>query len=411
EQSWKTLEERAGLPRAAMERFAESYGNAKTAVIVYGTGLMQHEFAAENVRALVNLALARGMIGREKCGIMPARGRDGAQGGSDCGAETEQFPGAFPVNEENARRFTNLWRHPISPLPGLTAPEMIDAAHRGAIEFLYSAGGNCMESMTDGSYAAKAVERIPFRIHQAIVVDPSMLLGAGEAVLLLPAQTRYEQRGGGTTTSAERRVRFTPEIAGHQIGEARPEWEIPALIGRRSMSNGELLFPYADTRNIREEMARVIPMYRGIEKLAREGDQFQWGGPRLYQDGFGAMPAKRARFTALEPPDRRVPPNRFYLSARSGAARSGAADLALRRRTRNRIFMAAEDAERLELEDGSQVAVKSHSGEFHGVIELAPVKPGNLQAYWPEAHALMPRRNGAGSGQRVYNVEVWVERI
>jgi predicted molibdopterin-dependent oxidoreductase YjgC len=131
-----------------------------------------------------------------------------------------------------------------------------------------------------------------------------MLLDPRDVVLLLPGQTRYEQRSGGTATNWERRIRFTPEIPGHRIGESLPDWEIPALIGRRAMSNGERLFPFNDTQSIREEMARVMPIYRGIEKLSREGDQLQWGGPHLYRDGFSNMPNCRARFTVTEPPDR-----------------------------------------------------------------------------------------------------------
>ena len=37
-------------------------------------GLTQYEFGVDNVKAVVNLALARGMLGREKCGVMPIRG-------------------------------------------------------------------------------------------------------------------------------------------------------------------------------------------------------------------------------------------------------------------------------------------------------------------------------------------------
>jgi hypothetical protein len=69
------------------------------------------------------------------------------------------------------------------------------------------------------------------------------------------------------------------------------------------MSNGELLFPFNNTQSIREEMARVMPMYQGIEKLGKEGDQLQWGGPYLFKGGFSNMPNYRARFTVLEPPD------------------------------------------------------------------------------------------------------------
>jgi predicted molibdopterin-dependent oxidoreductase YjgC len=304
-QSWEMLEQRSGVARAAMERFAGLYGNAKTAVFVYSMDLTQHEFGVENLEAAVNLALARGMLGREKCGIMPMRGHSSAQGGGECGSEPDKFPGGFAVDEENARRFSNLWRHPVSSVPGLTLPHMIEAAHRGEIKFFYSIGGNLLGTMPgDRGFVAEAIARVPFRLHQDLVLNNSMLLDAEEAVLLLPGQTRYEQRGGGISTSTERRIRFTPEVPGRRIGESLPDWEIPTLIGRQTMSNGELLFPFNDTQSIREEMARVMPMYQGVEKLAREGDQLQWGGPYLYGDGFTNMPNQRARFTVLEPPNR-----------------------------------------------------------------------------------------------------------
>ncbi len=299
-QPWQFLEERAGLGREAMERFASLYTVARSAVFIYSTAPAQPELTVENVHALVNLALARGMIGREKCGILPSGGHSGA---GECGALPDSFPGGLSVNEENARRFSNLWRHPVSSIPGLNAPEMIEAAHRDALKFFYCIGANLLEAMPDRSFVVEAVARVPVRVHHDIVLNSSMLVDPRDIVLLLPGQTRYEQRSGGTATSTERRVRFTPEIPGHRIGESLPDWEIPTRIGRRAMSNGELLFPFNDTQSIREEMARVMPLYRGIEKLSKEGDQLQWGGPQLYKEGFLNMPNCRARFTVLEPPD------------------------------------------------------------------------------------------------------------
>src|ERR671919_233767 len=263
QQSWEMLEQRSGLSRGEMEQFAVIYGRARTAVIVYSLGLTQHEFGVDNVTAIVNLALSRGMLGREKCGIMPIRGHSGVQGGGECGSEPDKFPGGFPVNDENARRFSNLWRHPVSSNPGLKVPQMIDTAHKGQLKFLYSIGGNLLETMPDRKFVAEALTRVPVRVHQDIVLNSSMLMEAEQAVLILPGQTRYEQRGGGTSTSTERRIRFTPEITGHPIGESRPEWEIPALIGRAAMPNGDLLFPFQDTQSIREEMSRVMPIYKG----------------------------------------------------------------------------------------------------------------------------------------------------
>ena len=318
-QSWEMLEERSGLSRQEMERFALLYGHARSAVFVYSMGLTQHEFGVDNVKAIVNLALSRGMLGRDKCGIMPIRGHSGVQGGGECGAEPDKFPGGFPVNEESARRFSNLWRHPVPSRPGLRVPEMIEAASNGDLNFLYSIGGNLLETMPDRNFIARALEKIAVRVHQDIVLNSSMLLDAEQAVLILPGQTRYEQRGGGTSTNTERRIRFTPEITGHQIGHSLPEWEIPTIIGRHVMPNGELLFPYENPQSIRDEMSRVMPIYQGIEKLQKEGDHLQWGGPYLHKAGhFTGMPNGRALFSVLNPPDRRASAGKFYLATRRG---------------------------------------------------------------------------------------------
>jgi hypothetical protein len=45
-----------------------------------------------------------------------------------------------------------------------------------------------------------------------------------------------------------------------------------------------------------------------------------------------------------------------------------------------------------------------------GIIQLAPLKSGTLQAYWPEANVLIPRRIDLVSGGPDYNVEVWIEQ-
>jgi len=415
EQSWEMLEARSGLTRTDMERFAQAYGAARTAVLVYSMGLTQHEFGVQNVQAVVNLALSRGMLGREKCGIMPIRGHSGVQGGGECGSEPDKFPGGFSVDDDNARRFSNLWRHPVSSVPGLKVPEMIEAAHRGELKFLYSVGGNLLETMADPNFVSAALQNIRYRVHQDIVLNSSMLLDGREVVLLLPGQTRYEQRSGGTSTSTERRIRFTPEIPGHRIGETLPEWEIPALIGRKALPNGDLLFPFKDTRSIREEMARVMPMYHGVEKLTKEGDHLQWGGPYLFKNGFTNMPNRRALFTVLTPPDRRASEGRFYLTTRRGkqfnSMTFGAKDPLMGTNRRDVIFVSPEDAEQLALKDGAQVVLSSAIGQMNGVAQIAPIKPGTLQAYWPEANVLIPRRTDPVSGEPDYNVEVDLEKI
>jgi molybdopterin-dependent oxidoreductase alpha subunit len=414
QQSWEMLEQRSGLSRGEMQQFAVVYARAHTAVIVYSIDLTQHEFGVDNVKAIVNLALCRGMLGRERCGIMPIRGHSGVQGGDECGLEPDKFPGGFSVNDDTARRFSNLWHHPVPSNPGLKVVQVIEAAHRGDIKFLYSIGGNLLETMPDRRFIADALAKVPLRVHQDIVLNASMLLDPNDAVVILPGQTRYEQRSGGTSTSTERRIRFTPEIPGHRIGETKPEWEIPVLIGRKSMPNNDKLFPFSDTQAIREEMARVMPIYQGIEKLHKEGDQLQWGGPYLYKDGFTAMPGNRALFTVLDPPDRRAEGGKFYLATTRGkqfnSMTFAKTDRPVGTERRDIIFISAEDAERLGLEDGAMATLRSDIGAMNGIIRIAPVKSGTLQAYWPEANVLVSRRTDAISDEPDYNTEVWLER-
>ena len=46
-----------------------------------------------------------------------------------------------------------------------------------------------------------------------------------------------------------------------------------------------------------------------------------------------------------------------------------------------------------------------------GIIKLAPVKPGTLQAYWPEANVLISRRTDPVSGEPDYNTEVRIQTL
>jgi molybdopterin-dependent oxidoreductase alpha subunit len=405
---WSTLEESSGLSRAEIDRFARLYAGARSAVFVYSMGLTQHRFGVDNVKAVVNLALARGMLGRPKCGIMPIRGHSGVQGGGECGVDPAKLPGGIAIGSEAQGTLEALWGHPIPRAPGLRVPHMVEAAARGEIDLLYSIGGNLLDTLPDRAFAREALARVPVRIHQDLVVNPSTLL-PGELVVLLPAQTRYEQRGGGTTTNTERRIRFTPEIAGHpQVGEARPEWEIPCLVARRLRPGLDLALGYADASAIRAEMAAAMPQYRGVDALAAPGDWIQWGGDGLFARSF-PTPDGRARWSAIPLPETRIPEGKFYLSTRRGKQFNSmvfAERDPLTGAGRDAVFVSAIDAGRLGLADGARVRLRSEVGEYVGRVRIAPVKPRTLQVHWPEANVLVPRRYDPVSGEPDYNAFV-----
>ena len=168
----------------------------------------------DNVRAIVNLALARGFVGREHCGLMPIRGHSGVQGGAEMGCYATSLPGHRPVGEREAAELSELWGFEVPARRGLTAPQMLDAAHAGELDVLLCAGGSFLEVLPDPDWVREALARIPLRVHLDLVLSPQMLVDGPGDVLLLPAATRYESPGGVTETSTERRVIFSPEIAG-----------------------------------------------------------------------------------------------------------------------------------------------------------------------------------------------------
>jgi len=392
-QSWEELERFSGVSRDEMRRFADLYASARTAVFVWSMGITQHRFGVENVKAIVNLALARGMVGREKCGLMPIRGHSGVQGGSEVGCVPNLLPGGEPIRHAKDRIET-LWSFPVPDDRGYTSVEMIDAAHDGEIDVFYAVGGNFLETLPEPRYVREALARVPLRVHQDIVVTTQMLVDPADTVILLPAQTRYEQRGGGTETSTERRIYFSPEIPGPRVGEAMAEWEILMRVAEQTVPELVPRIHFDGAQAIRAEIAMAAPQYAGIETLRAKGDAVQWGGPRLCENGQFPTPDGRARFTPLLPPEFDLPEGAFLLSTRRGKQFNS---MVLRDvdpmvgAPRDAILMSEEDAGGLGVRDGDPVEVRSDVGRYVGTAYVTRIKPRNLQMYWPEANAVLRR--------------------
>jgi molybdopterin-dependent oxidoreductase alpha subunit len=413
-QSWEELERRSGASRQDMLDLARMLGEARNAVLIWSMGVTQHEFGEDNVRAIINLGLTKGFLGRDKCGLMPVRGHSGVQGGAEMGAYSTVFPGGAPIDEANARLFSDLWGFKVPESKGMTAVEMIDAAHQGRLDVLVSSGGNYLEVLPDPGYVATALERVPMRVHMDIVLSSQMLLDPADTVVLLPAQTRYEMAGGVTETSTERRVIFSPEIPGPRIGEARPEWEVWVDLAKRVRPDLAEQVHYDSTAAIRKDIARAIPSYDGIQHLAKEGDQFQYGGPHLAAGWKFPTADGKAHFSRIALPDMEVPEGRFVVTTRRGKQFNSMVhelEDALTGAAREAVMISPADARRLGLANGDRVVLRNDLAEYHGRALIAPVQPGNLEIHWPEGEVLIDsRRRSPLSGIPDYNAIVSIER-
>ena len=392
QESLDDLERASGATAADMERFARMYAAAGSAVLVWSMGITQHEHGVENVHAIVNLGLARGNVGRPGAGLMPIRGHSGVQGGAEMGCYSTAFPGGVAINKASADALASQWGFDVPAHPGLTAAEMVDAARLGHLDVLWSSGGNFLDVLPAPDVTRAALARTPLRVHQDILVTHQMFVEPGETVVLLPAATRYEQEGGGTSTTTERRVAFSPEIIGPRVGEARTEWQIFAEVARRVRPDLAPQFGCENAQAIRAEIARVVPSYAGIEGLRETGDAIQVGGARLCEGGVFPTPNGKAQFRAVAPHAFDVPDGQFVLSTRRGKQFNSmvwAEKDPLTGAGRDALFVADADAAALGVTEGDPVLVRSAHGELRARVHLAQIRPGNVQAFFPEANPLL----------------------
>jgi molybdopterin-dependent oxidoreductase alpha subunit len=380
------LIETSGVPREVFRAFVDLYAAAPTAILVWSMGITQRRESIAGVKAIVNVGLARGNVGRNGTGLMPIRGHSGVQGGAEMGAYSTSLPGGAPVTPEAAAALSAVWGFDVPDAPGLTAPEMVDAAERDELDLLYLAGGSFLDVLPDPARVRAALERVPMRVHQDIVLTAQMLLDPpdGGEVVLLPAATRYEQEGGGTETTTERRIAYSPPIAVGRVGEARSEWRIFAELAAHVRPDLADRFAWRSGDELRAEIARVIPSYAGIETLKKTGDAVQYGGRHL--------PITKAVFTVVDAAPPTLGVDEFEVTTRRGkqfnSIVQGEVD-PLNGARRDEIFLSHRDANRLGLRDGDGIVLRSSVGALRGRVRREKLPAGSIQVHWPEGNVLI----------------------
>ncbi|CAM4102122.1 FdhF/YdeP family oxidoreductase [Paenibacillus alkaliterrae] len=418
EQRWELLEKSSGLTKERMKAFAVLLAAAKSGVFVWSMGLTQHRFGTDNISQVANLALLRGFLGREHCGLMPIRGHSGVQGSGEMGADPFSLPGGEFKGADIAR-IEEAWGFKLPEWQGDIVGVSLENAllperHERKLKLFYTSGGNFIETMPDPDFVRRCLEAVDIRVHQDIMLNSSTLLDAQEEVIVLPAMTRYEQPGGGTSTSTERMVYFSPAIDGPRVEETRAEWQIYADLAARIKPELRELIAFEDAAAVRREMAVAAPDYDGVQHLQNRGDVFQWGGAWLCEDGICPTVDGKGNLLPIELPELRKPEGHFYATTRRGKQFNsmiyGEKD-AFNDAGRYAVLMSAEDAAALRISEGDAVVVYNRSGTFHGRAKCEDIASGNIELYWPEGNSLFAKGvYEPQAGIPEYNASVVVER-
>ena len=237
----------------------------------------------------------------------------------------------------------------------------------------------------------------------------------GDDVILLPVLTRYEQEGGGTETTTERRIVFSPEIP-RTVGEARSEWRLFADVAMRVRPELRGSFSWSDNHALRVEIAEVVPLYAGIEDLRDTGDQVQWGGPHLCADGVFPTDTGRGAFSVLDRPDISLAPGLFAVATRRGKQFNSMVFSEVDPFTgagRDAVYIDPADAAELGLSDGDAVTLTSATGSLDGHLRFIRLPRRSLQVHWPEGNVLIaagPEHREQASRVPDYNAVVSLVR-
>jgi predicted molibdopterin-dependent oxidoreductase YjgC len=191
-----------GVPAAMITEFARAYATSETAQLCWTLGITEHHNAVDNVRALINLALLTGHVGRHRSGLCPLRGQNNVQGGGDMGAIPDKFPGGQHVEDPVSRaKFENAWGVPLSPVRGKTLTTMFDSIDRGELDTVYIIGENPAQSEADQHRAIKLLKSL-----KCLIVQDIFLTKTGQlADVVFPASSSWCE-SEGTVTNSERRV-------------------------------------------------------------------------------------------------------------------------------------------------------------------------------------------------------------
>ena len=313
---------------------------------------------------------------------------------------------------------------------------MVEACARGELDLLYCLGGNFLRTLPEPDYVRAALANVPLRVHQDIILTDQMFIEAKEEVILLPAKTRYEQDDGGTETTTERRITFSPEIP-RQVGEARAEWKILRDLAAAVHPERAHLLGCETGWKMREEIARVVPFYDGVQHLQEHRRRrsirraASLRGLEISDAGRqGAFPRGGVAVVDSEQVGRVTPCGRpatdtarterrlrrgFIVSTRRGKQFNSliyAEVDPLNGAARDAVLMNPDDAADLHLMNNDRVALVNDIGRYEGRVFLAPIARGNLQIHWPEGNVIIRRGvvDKAG-GVPDYNARVTVEKI
>ena len=280
--------EECGVSAELIEAAALTYARAGSAALLYSTGIEARH--SDSIRAIVNLALLTGNLGRIGTGLFALTEQNNLQGVCDMGMLPDRLPGYQPVTNPAARAaLESLWKATLPATPGLDARPLLSNPGEGGVKALWLCRYDPVSTAFFGD-AARSLEQYDLVVMQHLFMTDT----ARYAHVVLPTTAFGEERV--TFTNTERRIQLAEQVIDPPPGP-RPAW---AQLARLAQILGAD-WHYPSSAAVMEEIGKAVPLYSGAshENLAREYGR-QWpctkdrplGTGLLFGDGALGRPFK-----------------------------------------------------------------------------------------------------------------------
>jgi molybdopterin-dependent oxidoreductase alpha subunit len=394
--SWEEIETRSGVPRATLEQIARLYRSASSAVFGWTMGITQHEHGVDNVKAIVNLALLRGMVGRPRAGLLPIRGHSNVQGMGSMGVA----PALKQQVLDNLESYLGV---KLPRTPGLDTMGCIQASDAGRIRAAFCLGGNLYGSNPDAGAAARALGKVELVTYLSTTLNTGHAWGLGRETLILPVKARDEEPQPTTQESMFNFVRSS-DGGNQRLAGPRSEVEVITELGKRVLGERSPVDWPALGRlcHLREMIGQIIPGFEELARIDQTRREFTING-RIFHTPRFATPSGRARFSTIPLPETRGQGQQLRLMTIRSEGQFNTVvyeeeDIYRGQERRDVILMNRADIERLGLRIDQRVTVRSQTGSLANVLVRAyDVRVGNAAMYFPEANVLVPQTTDPAS--------------
>ncbi len=386
--TWEELITGSGVPREQIDAGVEVLAAAGSGIFMWAMGLTHHVNGTDTIRALGNVAMARGFLGRPGSGLMPIRGHSNVQGVGSMGASPS-------VKASFAQQLAELYGIESNPAPGYDTYAGMQAAHDGAIDAALMLGGNLWGSNPDSAWAGDALGRIGTTVSLTTKLNQGHFQGRGRVSIILPVLARDEEQQATTQESMFNYVRMSDGGDPNVAGEMRSEVAVLADLAERILPPGR--FDWSGIRShdtLRTAIAAVVPGYEPIANIGTTRKEFEVTGRVLHEQSFPTED-NRAHLNLVTLP--RVLDNGYTLMTIRSEGQFNTVvydeeDLYRGNATRDVVMMSAEDAASLGLNEGDPVRVTSATGSMDVRTAIVDIRSGNLAMYYPEANVLVDRK-------------------